>query len=55
MLIIKNASKSYDKKKLALDVVSLTIQPGDLYGFVGHNGAGKTTLLKAIAGIHSST
>ena len=52
MLIIKNASKSYDKKKLALDNVSLTIEPGDLYGFVGHNGAGKTTLLKAISGIH---
>jgi ABC-2 type transport system ATP-binding protein len=52
MLIIKNASKSYDKKKLALKDVSLTIEPGDLYGFVGHNGAGKTTLLKAISGIH---
>ena len=52
MLIINHASKSYDKKKLALDDVSITIQPGDLYGFVGHNGAGKTTLLKAIAGIH---
>jgi ABC-2 type transport system ATP-binding protein len=52
MLIIKNATKSYDKKNLALSDVSITIQPGDLYGFVGHNGAGKTTLLKAIAGIH---
>lgn len=52
MLIIDHASKSYDKKKQALDDVSLTIEPGDLYGFVGHNGAGKTTLLKAIAGIH---
>jgi len=52
MLIIEHASKSYDKKKKALDDVSLTIQPGDLFGFVGHNGAGKTTLLKAISGIH---
>jgi ABC-2 type transport system ATP-binding protein len=52
MLIIENATKSYDKKNLALNEVSLTIKPGDLFGFVGHNGAGKTTLLKAIAGIH---
>ncbi|MFZ9139302.1 MAG: ABC transporter ATP-binding protein [Bacilli bacterium] len=52
MLVIDHASKSYDKKKKALDDVSLTIQPGDLFGFVGHNGAGKTTLLKAISGIH---
>jgi ABC-2 type transport system ATP-binding protein len=52
MLIITHASKSYDKKKLALNDVSLRIEPGDLFGFVGHNGAGKTTLLKAIAGIH---
>jgi ABC-2 type transport system ATP-binding protein len=52
MLVISHAYKSYDKKKLALSDVSLTINPGDLVGFVGHNGAGKTTLLKAIAGIH---
>lgn len=52
MLIIQHASKSYDKKKLVLNDVNLTLEPGDLYGFVGHNGAGKTTLLKAIAGIH---
>lgn len=52
MLIIQHASKSYDKNKLALNDVNLTLEPGDLFGFVGHNGAGKTTLLKAIAGIH---
>ncbi|MDD3478465.1 MAG: ABC transporter ATP-binding protein [Candidatus Izemoplasmatales bacterium] len=52
MLVITNVSKSYDKVKQALKGVSLTINSGDIYGFVGHNGAGKTTLLKAIAGIH---
>ena len=50
MLEIKNVSKSYGNK-LANDQITLTIEPGDLYGFVGHNGAGKTTLLKSIAGI----
>jgi ABC-2 type transport system ATP-binding protein len=51
MLIINQVTKSYDGKKNACDNVSLTIEPGDLYGFVGHNGAGKTTLLKSISGI----
>ncbi|QWB99310.1 ABC transporter ATP-binding protein [Mycoplasmatota bacterium] len=53
MLKINNVSKSYDGKKKAIDQINLTIEPGDIYGFIGHNGAGKTTLLKAIAGIHS--
>lgn len=51
MITIKNVSKSYDKKKLALNDVSLEVKKGDIYGFIGHNGAGKTTLLKSIAGI----
>ncbi len=51
MLEIKNVSKSYDNKKYAVDDVSLTIEAGDIYGFIGHNGAGKTTLLRSIAGI----
>ncbi|MCF7932805.1 MAG: ABC transporter ATP-binding protein [Acholeplasmataceae bacterium] len=51
MIQINHVSKSYDGKKNALDDVSLTIEKGDIYGFVGHNGAGKTTLLKSIAGI----
>lgn len=51
MIEIKEVSKSYDKIKKANDAISLTIEKGDLYGFIGHNGAGKTTLLKSISGI----
>jgi ABC-2 type transport system ATP-binding protein len=51
MIQIKNVSKSYDGKKLAIDSINLTIERGDIYGFIGHNGAGKTTLLKCISGI----
>lgn len=51
MIEIKNFSKSYDGVKKAVNNVSLTIEKGDIYGFVGHNGAGKTTLLKAIVGL----
>lgn len=51
MLEIKNVSKTYSNEVKACDNISLTIEPGDIYAFIGHNGAGKTTLLKSIAGI----
>jgi ABC-2 type transport system ATP-binding protein len=51
MLEIKHVTKSYDGTTKANDDLNLTIEKGDIYGFVGHNGAGKTTLLKSIAGI----
>jgi ABC-2 type transport system ATP-binding protein len=51
MLKITNMSKSYDGVKKACNDITLNIEKGDIYGFVGHNGAGKTTLLKSIAGI----
>lgn len=51
MVTIKNYSKTYDKNKKAVDNVSLTIEDGDLYGFIGQNGAGKTTTLKALVGV----
>ncbi|MDF2872013.1 MAG: transporter related [Anaerocolumna sp.] len=51
MLQIINFSKSYNGSKKAVDNLSLTVNSGDIYGFIGHNGAGKTTTLKAISGI----
>ena len=50
MLKIEHLSKSYGEKK-AVDDLSLHIQPGEIFGFIGHNGAGKTTTLKSVAGI----
>ncbi len=50
MLRINNLNKIYGTKK-AVDDLTLHIQPGEIYGFIGHNGAGKTTTLKAAAGI----
>ncbi len=51
MIKIENVSKTYNNVTKACDKISLTIEPGDIYGFIGHNGAGKTTLLKSISGI----
>jgi ABC-2 type transport system ATP-binding protein len=50
MLRIENLSKSFGQKK-AVDDLSLHINPGEIYGFIGHNGAGKTTTIKSVCGI----
>jgi ABC-2 type transport system ATP-binding protein len=50
MLNIKELTKSYGEKK-AVDNLSLHINKGEIYGFIGHNGAGKTTTIKACCGI----
>ncbi|MFA9462970.1 MAG: ABC transporter ATP-binding protein [Velocimicrobium sp.] len=51
MLTIRHLTKQYKGSKEAVSDLSLEIQAGDIYGFIGHNGAGKTTTIKAIAGI----
>lgn len=51
MLEIKNYSKSYGEGKKAADNVSLTVESGDIYGFIGHNGAGKSTTIRAVVGV----
>lgn len=51
MLKISNFSKTYKNGKKAVDSLNITVNPGDIYGFIGHNGAGKTTTIKAVVGI----
>ncbi len=50
MLRIEHLTKTFGNK-VAVDDLSLHIQPGEIYGFIGHNGAGKTTTIKAATGI----
>ena len=52
MLQINNLTKIYKGGKKAASDVSLHVEKGDIYAFIGHNGAGKTTTLKCITGIH---
>lgn len=52
MLTIKNFSKTYKGGKTAVSNLTLEVNAGDIYGFIGHNGAGKTTTIKSVVGIH---
>lgn len=51
MLEIINYSKKYENGKIAVNNLSLTVNEGDLFAFIGHNGAGKSTTIKSIVGI----
>lgn len=51
MVRIEGLTKTYKQGKKAVDNLSLEIEAGDIYGFIGHNGAGKTTTMKCLAGI----
>lgn len=50
MLKIKDLCKKYDDV-MVLDHLDLTVEKGELFGFVGSNGAGKTTMLRIISGL----
>ena len=51
MLEIKNFSENYGNTTNVVEDINITVEDGDIYGFIGHNGAGKTTTIKAIVGI----
>ena len=54
MLTITNLTRKYISR-VAVDNVSLTIEPGRTYALLGPNGSGKTTLMKMIAGLTRPT
>ena len=51
ILEIKNYTKVYGEGKKAADNISIVVESGDIYGFIGHNGAGKSTTIRAVVGV----
>ena len=47
ILKASNITKKYGNK-LVINDISLTINRGDIYGFIGRNGAGKTTFMRIV-------
>ncbi|RPI33175.1 MAG: ABC transporter ATP-binding protein [Chloroflexota bacterium] len=54
MIRIENLVKHYGEV-LALDGLSLNVEPGVVYGFLGPNGAGKTTTMRILSGLARPT
>lgn len=53
-LVIRQVSKKLGKK-YAVKNVNLSVDEGEIFGFVGPNGAGKTTLIKTMLGLYKPT
>jgi ABC-2 type transport system ATP-binding protein len=51
MLTINNLCKTYKGGKKAVDHLTVKVEAGDIFGFIGHNGAGKSTTIKAVVGV----
>ena len=54
MIEINNLVKKYGDR-VAVDDLSLTVEPGKIYGFLGPNGAGKSTTMNIITGYIGAT
>jgi len=50
-LSISHLTKRYRRGTLAVDDLSMSIAPGDFFGFLGPNGAGKSTTIHCVTGI----
>ena len=51
LIAIKNLTKAYDSRHVAVNDITLTLPRGRIIGLLGPNGSGKTTLIKLINGL----
>lgn len=51
LLEVKHFTKIYGGTKKAADDICLSVEAGDIFGFIGHNGAGKSTTIRSIVGV----
>ncbi|TCK98611.1 ABC-2 type transport system ATP-binding protein [Natranaerovirga hydrolytica] len=54
MLKVEGLIKDYGKVR-AVNDITFTAKPGEIYGFLGHNGAGKSTTIKVSSGLLKPT
>src|SRR4030042_5629481 len=50
-----NQPTRHFKEMVAVDNLSLEVQAGEIFGFLGHNGAGKTTTVRLLNGVIDPT
>ena len=53
VLKTESLSKVYGNHR-AVNQVSMHVEKGAIYGFIGKNGAGKTTFMRMVAGLHGA-
>ena len=51
IVVVREVSKAYPSGTLALDRLSLDVEPGEFLSLLGPSGSGKSTLLRLIAGL----
>lgn len=54
-VITINQLTRHFKENVAVDSLSLEVQAGEIFGFLGHNGAGKTTTVRLLNGVIEPT
>lgn len=55
LIEIRNLTKAYDARHIAVNNISLTLPKGKIIGLLGPNGSGKTTLIKMLNGLLTPT
>lgn len=53
-IVVTDLRKTYDRLQ-ALQGISFTVQPGEIFGLIGPDGAGKTTTFQILAGVMAAT